>query len=531
MNEYKYSVVTTNFGNYENIQEVKNPRKDVEYILVTDNPNLKYNTWKTVIFTNYDKLLSPDLAWIYVKFFTFNYCTTDICLYIDGSIKILDDFNELIEYFLNNKYEYAATIESNYGAADYMLTTWGKYKYHDYNEEIANKVLNNLTQSGFDVHKFGLLATSFLLKRKTSFTQKIDEDTWNILSNNGEAEAKEYRVMEPAFTFSLEKNAYHDSRILILDHNIKWSPWFSWCFHNTTRSTSTVYNRSAPLYFQYQFKWVFQNEVVSPVSYIDIKYCDKKQPLLTVVITAYNKEKTIKRAINSVKQMSYTNWECIIVDNDSEDNTESIVMDNIEDDTRFIYVRQRNKNLCNSRNVGSFLGNGKYLIHVDGDDTIGKTFCEHAIYELEKNEKYCIASGVFRRVFMEGHCNYHITSAQEINTFPPNYKIKTLISVNPFPVESVFRMSIYKKIQGYREGIEKFTEDNEMIIRYFDAAAPNNDVYYIPSETVASLYEQKNSKSKQFDVDTKTNNAEFYKYNKELYEKYLTKEEIAEFYK
>lgn len=530
MKKYKYSVVTTNFGDYEQIQEVKNPREDVEYILVTDNPKLKFNTWKTVIFDDYDKLMSPALAWIYVKFFTFNYCSSDVCLYKDGSIKIIDDFTELIDYFLDNNYEYAATIESNYMTANDMLTEWGKQGYHGYTEQTKEKVLNYLQECGYNTNSPGLLNTSFFIKKNTQFVHTIDEFTWNNLTNHNLG-VDACRIMEPAFAFSLYKNAYHSDKLLILDHNIKWSRWFIWCFHNSTVSTCTCYNKAMPFYFQCNRKWIFQNEIVHPVSYEDIVFCKEKTPLLTVVITAYNKQNTIKRAINSVKQMSYDNWECIIVDNDSEDNTANVILDAIEYDTRFVYVRQRNKHLCNSRNVGMNIGSGKYLIHLDGDDTLGKNFCKYAITELEKNETICIATGVFRRVYLNGSCNNQITSAGDFNSFTPEGRIYCELRLNCFAVESVYRMSILKQINGFREGIEEFPEDSEMMIRYFNAACPNNDVYYIASENTATLYEQKNSKSAEYKTTQKEDILKFYELNKEIYDKYMSKEDFDELIK
>lgn len=527
MKNYKYSVVTTNFGNYEDIKEVSNPVDDVEYIIVTDNPALKYNTWKTVLFDDYDKLAFPDLAWIYVKWFTFKYCSCDICLYIDGSIKINNDFSELVQYFLNNNYEYAATIENNYMYADDMFSLWAKRNYHGYTNEAHHSSIEYLKSIGYDPNKPGLINTAFLLKRKTELTQKIDKTVWDILSRNGKASYMEYRIMEPAFTHSLNIHAYNSNKILILDHNIKYSDWFTWMFHKSNKSTSVLYNMSQAEYFYADFKWIFQDKIIQPISYIDITYKRQIMPLLTIVITAYNKENTIKRTINSVRQMSYSNWECIIVDNNSTDNTQNIILDAIEYDDRFVYVRQKNKNVCNARNVGAFLGNGKYLLHIDGDDTIGKYFCEYGINALEKNEQYCIATGAFNRIYQQNNTiGVIIDAASEFNSMDPVNRMKSVCSEGIFIVESIIKMSTFKKINGFREGIEQFQEDWEMFIRYFDCEFPNNNVFYMYNEITANLYEQTYSKTSITEQNTKKNIKEFYKFNKKIYEKYFTKEEI-----
>ena len=529
MKNYKYSVVTTNFNNYENIQEVKNPREDVEYILVTDDTIVQYKTWKVVIFNDYDKLISPELAWIYVKWFTFNYCTANICLYIDGSTKILNDFTNLIEYFINNNYEYAAAIDNCYRTPEHMLLTWGENNFHGYNSETAQIVLKHLKNSGLNTTEFGLLNTSFLLKKNTKFTRKIDEDTWTNLSTSP-AGIKGYRIMEPAFLYSLNKNAYQSDKILILDHFIKWSNWFSWCFHNTNNSSATSYNSGCDgsFYIDNKYEWIFQNKLIKPVSYTEINSFNiNKFPLLTVVVTAYNKQDTIKRTLLSIKQTTYPNWECIIVDNDSEDNTKNIVLETIENDYRFTYVRQRNKNLCNSRNVGANIGNGKYLIHVDGDDTIDKNFCYYAISEMEKNKDICASTGPLKRVSSNNQYFYNlVTNAINFSAFSPEDRVKFICHCGAFPVETVLKMNIFKKIDGFREGLESFVEDGEMFIRYFDAALPHNNVYYISNITTVTLYEQNNSKSSITEQSPTINFNEYYKYNKDIYEKYMNKEEI-----
>ena len=90
-------------------------------------------------------------------------------------------------------------------------------------------------------------------------------------------------------------------------------------------------------------------------------------PLVSVVIPSYNRGKVLRRAIDSVLKQSYENIECIVVDDNSDDNTEDIV--NSYKDKRLRYVKL-NKNLgaCIARNIGVREAKGEYVAFQDSDD-------------------------------------------------------------------------------------------------------------------------------------------------------------------
>lgn len=92
------------------------------------------------------------------------------------------------------------------------------------------------------------------------------------------------------------------------------------------------------------------------------------QPLISVIIPAYNAEKYLKEALDSVLSQTYQNWECIIIDDGSTDDTQKIVQDYITQDKRFIYFFQKNQGLSAARNSGIKIAKADYIAFLDSDD-------------------------------------------------------------------------------------------------------------------------------------------------------------------
>ena len=92
------------------------------------------------------------------------------------------------------------------------------------------------------------------------------------------------------------------------------------------------------------------------------------QPLISVITPAYNAAKYIARSIESVIHQSFTDWELIIVDDGSTDNTKSIAQSYCELDSRIKYVFQENGKQGKARNTGLALARGTFLAFLDADD-------------------------------------------------------------------------------------------------------------------------------------------------------------------
>ncbi|SHF04121.1 MULTISPECIES: glycosyltransferase family 2 protein [Caloramator] len=101
------------------------------------------------------------------------------------------------------------------------------------------------------------------------------------------------------------------------------------------------------------------------------------QPLVSVVIPAFNCGNYIKETVESVLNQTYKNIEIIIVDDGSTDNTKQVVESISKDFSNIKYIRQENAGVSVSRNRGILESNGEYIAFLDSDD----------VWEKEKIEK------------------------------------------------------------------------------------------------------------------------------------------------
>lgn len=95
---------------------------------------------------------------------------------------------------------------------------------------------------------------------------------------------------------------------------------------------------------------------------------DNSNPLISIVMPAYNSEKTVSKSIESVLKQTFNNWELIIIDDASNDQTAEIVSDKFKD-TRIKLIRNAtNLGPANARNIGLDGVKGTYVAFLDADD-------------------------------------------------------------------------------------------------------------------------------------------------------------------
>lgn len=90
-------------------------------------------------------------------------------------------------------------------------------------------------------------------------------------------------------------------------------------------------------------------------------------PFFTVIMCTFNRAHIIKRALDSLLDQEETDWECIIVDDGSSDNTKEVIAQYLEN-PKFRYMYHKNKGLPLSRNVGILAAAGLYVTFLDTDD-------------------------------------------------------------------------------------------------------------------------------------------------------------------
>ena len=94
-------------------------------------------------------------------------------------------------------------------------------------------------------------------------------------------------------------------------------------------------------------------------------------PLISIIIPTFNRAHYIQETLDSILNQTYINWECIIIDDGSEDNTQEVLAKYLKKDVRFqFHIRPENRpkgaNSC--RNYGFELSKGDLIKWFDSDD-------------------------------------------------------------------------------------------------------------------------------------------------------------------
>ncbi len=130
----------------------------------------------------------------------------------------------------------------------------------------------------------------------------------------------------------------------------------------------------------------------------------KIAPLVSIILPTYNRADTILRAIRSVQAQTFEDWELIVVDDGSTDNTASLI-DGL--DPRMILIRQENRGFTEARNTGIRAGVGNYLAFLDSDDEFLPHHLELCVAFLEAFPDEQFVSTELLENFGEGRLVHH----------------------------------------------------------------------------------------------------------------------------
>ena len=109
---------------------------------------------------------------------------------------------------------------------------------------------------------------------------------------------------------------------------------------------------------------------------------------ISIILPTFNAEKYLEKTIFSIISQNYKNFELIIVDNKSTDNTINIVHKFKK--INLIIINKKTKNLAEALNLGIGVSNGKYIARIDADDLIRKNRFVKQVEFLENNLDYDI---------------------------------------------------------------------------------------------------------------------------------------------
>jgi glycosyltransferase involved in cell wall biosynthesis len=208
-------------------------------------------------------------------------------------------------------------------------------------------------------------------------------------------------------------------------------------------------------------------------------------PKISVVLTVYNGADVVMSAINSVMKQTFADFECIVINDGSTDQT-GLLLDGIED-PKIKIIHQENKGIWASRNIGVMLAKGKWIANIDADDTWHPEKLQKQWHYLQGHPN-CVLLGTFTRVTdHDGAFLYDekkLTDHQALS--------EALMRGNQFTNSSVvFKKEAFVQVGGYPGKLRSGFEDYLLFVRLANvgqvANLPEFLVNYRVSHTSVSL--------------------------------------------
>jgi glycosyltransferase involved in cell wall biosynthesis len=110
-------------------------------------------------------------------------------------------------------------------------------------------------------------------------------------------------------------------------------------------------------------------------------------PFFSIIIPSYNRANLLPETLASVIEQKFTDWECIVVDDGSTDDTAKVIFSLCTYDPRIRYVYQQNKERSVARNHGIDLASGQYICFLDSDDWYLNTHLSYLHSEIIKRSR------------------------------------------------------------------------------------------------------------------------------------------------
>lgn len=107
---------------------------------------------------------------------------------------------------------------------------------------------------------------------------------------------------------------------------------------------------------------------------------------ISVIVAIYNADGYLSKCLNSIKLQTFRDFEVLMVDDGSTDNSLSVCEQYAKEDARFKYFHKENGGVASARNFGLKRVTGKYVIHADADDWMEPTMLEDLYNEAERQQ-------------------------------------------------------------------------------------------------------------------------------------------------
>jgi len=192
------------------------------------------------------------------------------------------------------------------------------------------------------------------------------------------------------------------------------------------------------------------------------------KPKISVILPFYNAERTLERAIESILQQDFKDFELILIDNNSSDSSRELAEKWQDVDSRIKVIEESKQGVMFASNKGTEEANGEYISRMDADDWAYPDKLGKQAHFLDQNPEFGAVAALVEHIShsenTEGFSRY-VEWSNSVQTYEEIYNRRFIESpiVNP---SAMWRRSLGEKYGLYKAG--DFPEDYEMWLRWLD---------------------------------------------------------------
>ena len=165
-------------------------------------------------------------------------------------------------------------------------------------------------------------------------------------------------------------------------------------------------------------------------------------PKVSIIVPCFNYAQYLPEALDSILNQTYSNWECIIINDGSTDRTEEVALNYCQKDNRIKYLYKNNGGPSSARNLGIKNTTGNYILPLDPDDMLANNFIEAAVALFETDMEIKVV-GASAQLFGD----------MDLIIETPQLDLKELLMVNYLVNSCMYKRADFEKTKGYDESI------------------------------------------------------------------------------
>ena len=241
------------------------------------------------------------------------------------------------------------------------------------------------------------------------------------------------KIQETVYTYRIRENSIITSSFSEKDLDIfKIFEKFDYFFKDESRNIKIWVEKLKLLHINYRSEKVptqyierYQKEKEKILSQIE-EY--EKGELISIIVPIYNVENYLRHCLESIQNQTYQNFECLLINDGSSDNSAEICREYVEKDSRFRYFEKENGGVSSARNLGIERSKGQYITFIDSDDWVDSDYLELLYIKINEYnadlavltyKQYSMNDGCFYlHVWEQDYYEKYYTGNELLNSLP-----------------------------------------------------------------------------------------------------------------